>query len=131
MRDPSMGTGRPLGQLDPTAIPRYAGFATFARLPRIDDVVAAQVAVLGVPFDATVTYRPVARFGPSHVRESSRHVSAHNMTAAEEAEDVDAAFEVLARVLGGVRSAGVARPTGTAPPQQLYWRPKACSTTPR
>lgn len=30
------------------------------------------VAVVGVPFDSGVSYRPGARFGPAHVRESSR-----------------------------------------------------------
>jgi agmatinase len=30
------------------------------------------VAVVGVPFDSGVSYRPDARFGPAHVRESSR-----------------------------------------------------------
>jgi agmatinase len=30
------------------------------------------VAVVGVPFDSGVSYRPGARFGPSHIRQSSR-----------------------------------------------------------
>jgi agmatinase len=62
----------PRGQIDPTVIPRYAGLATFGRLPRLEDVDAAGIAVLGIPFDSSVTYRPGARFGPAHVRESSR-----------------------------------------------------------
>jgi agmatinase len=32
----------------------------------------ADVAIVGVPFDSGVSYRPGARFGPSHIRESSR-----------------------------------------------------------
>ena len=32
--------------------------------PRIDDVADYDVAVVGVPFDSGVTYRPGARFGP-------------------------------------------------------------------
>ena len=32
-------------------VPRYGGAATFARLPRLDEVDGADVAVLGVPFD--------------------------------------------------------------------------------
>jgi agmatinase len=32
----------------------------------------ADVAVLGVPFDSGASYRPGARFGPGHIRESSR-----------------------------------------------------------
>ncbi|MGA7834052.1 MAG: agmatinase, partial [Acidimicrobiales bacterium] len=30
------------------------------------------VAIVGVPFDSGVTYRPGARFGPAHIRQSSR-----------------------------------------------------------
>jgi agmatinase len=36
------------------------------------------VAVLGVPFDSGVSYRPGARFGPSHIRESSRLLRPYN-----------------------------------------------------
>jgi agmatinase len=62
----------PLGPIDATRIPRYAGPATFARLPRADEVELVDVAVVGVPFDSGVSYRPGARFGPSHVRASSK-----------------------------------------------------------
>lgn len=61
-----------VGPLDSSRIPRFAGFATFARLPRIDQVPHADVAVVGVPFDSGVSYRPGARFGPAAVREASR-----------------------------------------------------------
>ena len=61
-----------IGPLDSSRIPRFAGFATFARLPRIDEVDHADVAVVGVPFDSGVSYRPGARFGPAAVREASR-----------------------------------------------------------
>jgi agmatinase len=61
-----------VGPLDSSRIPRFAGFATFARLPRIDQVTHADVAVVGVPFDSGVSYRPGARFGPAAVREASR-----------------------------------------------------------
>jgi guanidinobutyrase / D-arginase len=69
---PRITDGGTLGPVDATAVPRFAGPATFARLPRIDEVASADVAVLGVPFDSGVTYRPGARFGPAHIRESSR-----------------------------------------------------------
>ncbi|MBM9469525.1 agmatinase [Nakamurella leprariae] len=62
----------PLGPVNSAITPRYAGFATFARLPRIDEVPAADIAVLGVPFDTGVSYRPGARFGPAAIRETSR-----------------------------------------------------------
>jgi agmatinase len=67
-----------VGQVDATKVPRYTGPATFARLPRIDEVGRADAAVLGVPFDSGVTYRPGARFGPSHIRESSRLLRPYN-----------------------------------------------------
>lgn len=67
-----------LGPIDSSRIPRYAGAATFARLPRLDQVARADVAVVGVPFDTGVSYRPGARFGANHVRESSRLLRPYN-----------------------------------------------------
>jgi agmatinase len=63
-----------VGPADGTKIPRYAGAATFARLPRIDEVASYDVAVLGAPFDGGVSYRPGARFGPSAIRQASRNI---------------------------------------------------------
>lgn len=68
----------PVGPVDASVVPRYAGIATFARLPRIEDVPRADVAVVGIPFDTGVSYRPGARFGPSHVREASRLLRPYN-----------------------------------------------------
>ena len=67
-----------IGPADATRIPRYAGPATFARLPRIDEVSRADVAILGVPFDSGVSYRPGARFGPGHIRNSSKLLRPYN-----------------------------------------------------
>jgi len=67
-----------IGQVDATKIPRYAGLPTFARLPQIDDVSDVDIALLGIPFDTGVSYRPGARFGPSHVRQSSRLLRPYN-----------------------------------------------------
>jgi agmatinase len=66
------------GQLDGQAVPRYAGLTTFARLPRREDVSRCDVAVVGIPFDSGVTYRPGARFGPSHIRQASRLLRPYN-----------------------------------------------------
>jgi len=63
---------RPVGPLDALKIPRFAGPATFARLPRRDEVTRCDVAIVGVPFDSGVVYRPGARFGPAAVRQGSR-----------------------------------------------------------
>lgn len=68
----------PVGPLDSSRIPRFAGPATFARLPRLDEVGRCDVAVVGVPFDAGVSYRPGARFGPAAVREASRLLRPYN-----------------------------------------------------
>jgi agmatinase len=64
----------PLGPVDGTLVPRFAGSATFARLPRIDEVSTFDVAILGAPFDGGVSFRPGARFGPSSIRQASRHL---------------------------------------------------------
>jgi agmatinase len=62
----------PRGPVDAMAVPRFAGAPTFARLPRIDEVSTCDIAVVGVPFDSGVTYRPGARFGPGAIRQGSR-----------------------------------------------------------
>jgi agmatinase len=69
-----------VGPVVASVVPRFAGPATFARLPRLDEVPDADidVAVVGVPFDSGVSYRPGARFGPAHVRESSRLLRPYN-----------------------------------------------------
>ncbi|MEU3753028.1 agmatinase [Streptomyces olivoreticuli] len=57
---------------------RFAGLPTFGRLPRIEDVKEANVAVVGVPFDSGVSYRPGARFGGNAIREASRMLRPYN-----------------------------------------------------
>jgi agmatinase len=76
--DPRVVADGIIGPVDATRVPRYAGEATFARLPRLADVPRADVVVLGVPFDSGVSYRPGARFGPGHIRESSRLLRPYN-----------------------------------------------------
>jgi agmatinase len=63
-----------VGPVDGTKVPRFAGASTFARLPRIDEVSRYDLAVLGAPFDGGVSFRPGARFGPSSLRQASRHL---------------------------------------------------------
>ena len=81
---PRLGNGEIVGPVDATRHPRFAGPATFARLPSIDEVPRADIAVIGVPFDSGVTYRPGARFGPAHVRQSSRLLRPYNPALALE-----------------------------------------------
>ncbi len=61
-----------IGPPDGRIVPRYAGPDTFARLPTLEYVGRADVAVVGVPFDSGVSYRPGARFGPAAVRAGSK-----------------------------------------------------------
>ncbi|MGO3735169.1 MAG: agmatinase [Canibacter sp.] len=88
-----------VGQVNGQTSPRYAGLTTFARLPRQEDVNDWDVALVGVPFDAGVTFRPGARFGPSAIREASRllrpynpaqQISAFDQVQVVDAGDIDA-----------------------------------------
>ncbi len=69
---------QPIGPIDASKTPRFAGLSTFARLPRMEDVGKTDIAVVGVPYDGGVSYRPGARFGPEHVRASSRLLRPYN-----------------------------------------------------
>ncbi len=106
-------TGR-VGPVDGTRSPRYAGLPTFARLPRREDVPDFDIAVLGVPFDAGVTYRPGARFGPSAIRAASRllrpynpaqDVSPFEVAQVVDAGDVDANPFDIAQALDAISGA--------------------------
>lgn len=56
-------------------MPRFGGIKTFFRLPHLapstKDFLEADLALFGVPYDGSVSYRPGARFAPSRVREVS------------------------------------------------------------
>ena len=58
---------------DPMQRPRFAGIATFFRLPWREDFEAdaPDIGVIGVPYDGGVTNRPGARHGPREVRNQS------------------------------------------------------------
>jgi agmatinase len=70
-----------IGAVDATRVPRYAGLATFARLPELDRLGRSDVAILGLPFDAGTSYRPGARFGPNAIRQASRLLRPFNPAA--------------------------------------------------
>jgi agmatinase len=72
------GDAGPVRPADATVVPRFAGPATFARLPAADAVPHWDIAVVGIPFDGGTTYRPGARFGPSAVRQGSRLLRPYN-----------------------------------------------------
>ena len=67
-------TRTPIQPVSGTIVPRYAGPATFCRLPELRDVPYCDVAILGIPFDSGTSYRPGARFGPQAIRQASRHL---------------------------------------------------------
>lgn len=75
-----MGEGKDdvVGPVDPMKMPRFAGPTTFARLPTLDSVGKAEVAIIGVPFDSGVVYRPGARFGPAAIRAGSKMLRPFN-----------------------------------------------------
>ena len=75
-----MGDGgdKVIGPVDPMQVPRFAGPTTYARLPTLDAVGKAEVAILGVPFDSGVVYRPGARFGPAAIRAGSKLLRPYN-----------------------------------------------------
>jgi agmatinase len=51
--------------------PTYAGALSFMRRRYSKDLAAADAVVLGIPFDAAVSNRPGARFGPQAIRRAS------------------------------------------------------------
>lgn len=67
-----------VGPVNSALVARYAGLSTFGLLPQITEVDRADIAVVGVPWDAGVSYRSGARFGPAHVRQSSRLLRPYN-----------------------------------------------------
>lgn len=62
-------------------VPSFAGIRTFLRLPHVThhaELRDYDFAVLGIPFDTGVTYRPGSRFGPAAIREISTLIRIHN-----------------------------------------------------
>jgi agmatinase len=66
-----MERGQHVGQIDAQNVPRFVGFRTFARLPRLEDASHADAAILGAPIDLGTTFRSGPRFGPAAIREAS------------------------------------------------------------
>ncbi|UDY24575.1 agmatinase [Nocardioides sp. Kera G14] len=78
---PRIEEGGHVGPMDASVMPRFAGPPTFALLPTAAEVGDIDVAVVGVPFDTGVSFRPGARFGPEHIRASSRLLRPYNPAA--------------------------------------------------
>jgi len=58
--------------------PRFSGLRTFARFPHTTELEGVDIAVVGLPFDTGVTYRPGARFGPAAIREQSSRIECYH-----------------------------------------------------
>jgi agmatinase len=63
---------------DSLQTPRFTGIPTFARLPYVRTLEDVDLAVIGVPFDTAVTYRPGGRFGPNAIRSASVMIRPYN-----------------------------------------------------
>ncbi len=48
----------PIQPVSGTVVPRFAGPSTFVRLPELGDLDRCDVAILGIPFDSGVSFRP-------------------------------------------------------------------------
>ena len=73
----------PYTAYDEFNLPAYVGLPSFQKLPWITDAAALgaerpDVAIVGAPFDDSVSHRPGARFGPRAIREASYHTGAIN-----------------------------------------------------
>jgi agmatinase len=58
--------------------PRFSGVRTFMRLPNVQDLENADVAIVGAPFDTGGTFRIGARFGPESIRSVSHLLRRYN-----------------------------------------------------
>ena len=63
-------------------LPRYAGVATFMRLPHIEmnnpKIAEVQIGLIGTPWDGGTTNRPGPRHGPRQLRDFSTMIRAEN-----------------------------------------------------
>lgn len=63
-------------------LPRYAGIATFMRLPHLalndDRLAEVDIGLIGVPWDSGTTNRPGPRHGPRQLRDMSTMIRAQN-----------------------------------------------------
>ncbi len=73
----------PYTAYDDFNLPAYVGLPSFQKLPWVTDAAALaaarpDVAIVGAPFDDSVSHRPGARFGPRAIRQASYHSGAIN-----------------------------------------------------
>jgi agmatinase len=73
----------PYTAYDDFNLPSYVGLPSFQKLPWLTDADALarerpDVAIVGAPYDDSVSHRPGARFGPRAIRQASYHAGAIN-----------------------------------------------------
>jgi agmatinase len=73
----------PFTAYDDFNLPAYIGLPSFQKLPWVTDAEALRrerpdVAIVGAPYDDSVSHRPGARFGPRAIRQASYHAGAIN-----------------------------------------------------
>jgi agmatinase len=71
-------TGDPYTAYDDFNLPSYLGSTSYQKLPLLTDAAALaerrpDVAIVGAPFDDSVSHRPGARFGPRAIRAATYH----------------------------------------------------------
>ena len=70
--------------IDAALVPRFAGIATFMRLPAVTSAQGLDIALYGTPWDGGTTNRAGARHGPREVRsQSSLMRRAHHVSGIE------------------------------------------------
>ena len=70
--------------VDAAKVPRFAGHATFMRLPAVTSAEGLDIALIGIPWDGGTTNRAGARHGPREVRNySSLMRSTHHVSKTE------------------------------------------------
>jgi guanidinopropionase len=57
--------------IDGALVPRFAGLATFMRLPAVESASGLDIALAGIPWDGGTTNRAGARHGPREIRSQS------------------------------------------------------------
>ncbi|MCW5626223.1 MAG: agmatinase [Burkholderiales bacterium] len=73
-----MPFNQPLGGNE---MPRFAGPATFMRLPTQETAAGLDVAFVGIPLDAGTSNRPGARYGPRGIRAESVMIRPYHMAS--------------------------------------------------
>lgn len=96
-----------------TQTPRYnaympsAGIASFLRSPICEGFskVEADVAILGIPYDCGVGYRPCTRFGPREIRNQSTRYASWGTGNAAEGQTSLLATTLIIEFLGAIFAA--------------------------